>query len=127
MQDFIGMKRGLVVTGMQVSFLGETKGNNFWGYGNGPYQYSSLLPIGMAISRVFWVTCPNLPLLEQVWEHRNRGWAGFSFFLKTQIGFGVGIGFSNNLTRPEYEITTLPSTYKYLLHFIISGFLLLSF
>ena len=44
MQDFIGMKRGLVVTGMQVSFLGETKGNNFWGYGNGPYQYSSLLP-----------------------------------------------------------------------------------
>ena len=87
--------------------------------------YSSLC-VGMAISRVFRVTRPAPPRLERVWEHRNRGWDEFRFFKKNPNRVRGGIGFSYNLTRPEYEITTLPPIYKYLLPLLILG-LLLSF
>ena len=63
---------------------------------------------------------PNPPLLERVLEHRNRGWDGFRFFLKPELGLVIICS-----ARPEYEITSLPSTYKYLLPLILSSIPLL--
>ena len=46
---------------------------------------NKLMILGMTISRVFRVTCPDPSLLERVWDR-------FKFFLKTRIGFGAGLG-----------------------------------
>ena len=83
----------------------------------------------MTISCVFQV--------RRIWEHSNRGWDGFGFFLKTRIGFEAGSGFviiypTPPRPAPDIKMQIYPlyptkyqknSTYKYLLPLSFLGFI----
>ena len=48
------------------------------------------------------------PLLEWVWEHRNRGWNVLRFFFKTRIKFGTRSGLVIICPAPNMKLQVYP-------------------